>query len=67
MKKSLPKTVVAFMNEDPFNALFIYEALNRHAEYVMSLDPKDYSRSIISLNLVQDIAKDWQEMTKESI
>ena len=60
--KSIPQVLKEFIAQDQFNALFIYEALNRYAEHVMTLDPKDYQTSVVSLNLVQEIARDWQEI-----
>lgn len=57
--KTTPQLIKDFMAQNPFNALFIYEALNRYSAYVMTLDPKDYETSVVSLNLVQEIAQDW--------
>lgn len=62
--KTIPKIIAEFVGSDPaFNGLFVYEALNRHAQYVMSLDPKDHERSLVSLNLMQEIAQQWHNMT----
>jgi hypothetical protein len=65
--KTIPQTLKEFIAQDQFNALFVYTALNRYAEHVMTLRPEDHERSVISLNLVQEIAKDWQQMTQEPI
>jgi len=45
--KSIPQVLKEFIAQDQFNALFIYEALNRYAQYVMDLDPKDHERMMI--------------------
>ena len=65
--KPIPKCIAQFMGNDPLNALFVYEALNRYAQYVMDLDPKDHERSIDSLCMVQQIAQDWYDITHEPI
>ena len=65
--KSIPQVLKEFIAQDQFNALFIYEALNRYAQYVMDLDPKDHERSIVSLRVVQQIAQDWHDLTHQPI
>lgn len=65
--KTTPQLVKEFMAQNPFNALFIYEALDRYSAYVMTLDPKDFETSIVSLNLVQEIAQDWNNLTYKPI
>ena len=65
--KSIPQVLKEFIAQDQFNALFIYEALNRYAQYVMDLDPKDHERSIVSLCMVQQIAQEWYDITHEPI
>jgi hypothetical protein len=64
--KTIPRVIAEFVGSDPaFNGLFVYEALNRYAQHVMSLDPKDHERSLISLTLMQDIAQYWHDLTHE--
>lgn len=64
--KTIPKIIAEFVGSDPaFHGLFVYEALNRHAQHVMSLDPKDHDRSLVSLSLMQHIAQQWHDMTHE--
>jgi len=66
--KTIPKIIAEFVGSDPaFNGLFVYEALNRHVQHVMSLDPKDHDRSVVSLSLMQHIAQQWHDMTHEPI
>lgn len=60
---SIQQTINSFVYADPFNALFVYEAINRHVQHVMHLDPKDHERSIVSLNLMQEIAQGWHDTT----
>ena len=64
--QTIPKCIAQFVGGDPFNALFVYEAINRHVQYVMHLDPKDCERSIVSLNLMQEIAQDWHNLTHKA-
>ena len=62
--KTIPKVIAEFIGSDPaFNGLFVYEALNRYAQHVMSLDPKDHERSLVSLNMMQEIAQQWHDLT----
>lgn len=64
--KTIPQVIAQFVGKDhAFNGLFVYEALNRYAQHVMSLDPKDYERSLVSLNLMQEIAQQWRDLTHE--
>ena len=51
-KPSIQQTINTFVHADPFNALFVYEAINRHVQYVMHLNPADHERSLVSLNPV---------------
>lgn len=60
---TIQQTITSFVHADPFNALFVYEAINRHVQHVMHLDPKDHERSLVSLNLIQEIAQDWHNTT----
>lgn len=60
---TIQRVMKDFIEADPFNALFVYEALNRHVQYVMALDPKDHERAVISLNLMQEIAQEWHKVT----
>ena len=68
MKRKQPtiqRVIRDFVESDPFNALFVYEALNRHVQHVMSLKPEDHERSVVSLNLMQEIANEWHAVTHE--
>ena len=66
--KTIPQVIAQFVGSDPaFNGLFVYEALNRHVQHVMSLDPKDHERALVSLSLMQDIAQYWHDLTHEPI
>lgn len=60
---TIQRDIKDFVNADPFNALFVYEAINRHVQHVMHLKPEDHERSIVSLNLMQSIAQDWHAVT----
>ena len=62
-KPTIQQVVKYYTDADPFNALFVYEAISRHAQYVMSLKPEDHERSVVSLNLMQEIAQQWQDIT----
>lgn len=63
---SIQQTINSFVHADPFNALFVYEAINRHVQHVMKLNPADHERSLVSLNLMQEIAQDWHDTTHPS-
>ena len=66
--KTIPRVIAEFIGNDPtFNGLFVYEALNRHAQYMLSLNPKDHERSLININLMQDIAQYWYDLTHEPV
>ena len=68
MKRKQPtiqRVIRDFVEADPFNALFVYEALNRHVQHVMSLKPEDHERSVVRLNLMQEIANEWHAATHE--
>lgn len=58
---SVPKRIMEFVAADPFNALFVHEAIERYCAHVMSLKPEDHERSLVSLNLIQEIAQDWMQ------
>jgi len=58
-KPTMPQRIAAFVKADPFNALFVHEAIERYASHVMHLKPEDHERALVSLNLMQEIAKDW--------
>lgn len=59
----IPKQIAQFIGSNSFHALFVYEALNRYADHVMALDPKEHERSLVSLELVQEIAKEWRNLS----
>jgi uncharacterized membrane protein YkgB len=63
---TIQQTINSFVYADPFNALFVYEAINRHVQHVMHLKPEDHERSLVSLNLMQEIAQDWHSVTHPS-
>ena len=66
--KTIPQVVARFIGIDPtFNGLFVYEALNRHAQYMLSLDPKKHERALFSINLMQEIAQQWYDVTHEPV
>jgi hypothetical protein len=60
---TIQRVIRDFVDTDPFNALFVYEAINRHVQHVMHLKPEDHDRSIVSLHLMQGIAQDWHAVT----
>ena len=60
-KPAVQQRINAFVKADPFNALFVHEAIERYCAHVMSLKPEDHERSLVSLNLIQEIAKDWMQ------
>jgi hypothetical protein len=64
--KTVAKEVALFIGSDPFNAMFVHEAINRYAEFVMRLNPKEHERSIVSLNLMQEIAQEWYDITQNN-
>ncbi len=66
-RKSFHQILKEFLQDDPINAVFVHDALNRHAKYIMSLKEDKDDRSLFALSLVQDIARDWQELEREPI
>ena len=58
---SIPKRIMEFVAVDPFNALFVHEAIERYCAHVMTLKPEDHERALVSLNLIQEIAQDWMQ------
>ena len=65
--KNVTKEVALFVGNDPFNAMFVHEAISRYAEFVMRLNPKEHERSIVSLPLMQAIAMEWYDLTEQSV
>jgi hypothetical protein len=63
-KQSMPQRIAAFIGADPFNALFVHEAIERYAAHVMTLKPEDHERALVSLNLIQEIAQDWRNTSE---
>ena len=56
---TVQQRINAFVKADPFNALFVHEAIERYCAHVMDLKEEDHVRSIVSLCLVKGIAMDW--------
>jgi hypothetical protein len=60
---TIQRDIKNFISTDPFNALFVYEAINRYVQHVMDLKPEDHERTIVSFSLIQSIAQDWHAIT----